>query len=296
MKNSLVVGYLESWSPNKITFTQATEKGYNTIVMAFGEIKETEVGVANGVFNPSPTNNELKKDIQNAKKRGAKHILFSVGGEKNTYFPGDASAESIAKAVVRYLKEYGFTGIDFDLEIDTNEKHLDSLCAEIRKLDSSLLITAAPQLNQNEHESDLFLVSTGNFQPYNLAVKNNRFDYLFIQAYNNQWPQVNRCSEMDVCFISNAFKNLKKNIPPKTMITIGEPASIDAAGANSIFHGPDSGKHIYKLIAKQYESISNDPQFGGAMTWSINKDANNNWQFIKAIKTVITKANPVKSL
>jgi chitinase len=286
MSKFLMVGYLESWAPAGITFTQAAEVGYDTIVMAFGTINGTSIGIADGEFNPSPTTDALKKDISNAKTKGAKHILFSVGGEKNTYNPENAPVEDVAESIVHYLNEYGFTGIDFDLEIDTDADYLDQLCAAIRQLQSSLLITAAPQLNQNDHASNLFLVSTGNFQTYKKAVENKRFDYLFIQAYNNEWPKVDSYSEMDVSFISAAFKNLKNSIPDETMITIGEPASIDAAGVNSIFYGPDAGTDIYELMAEQYKSIRDDVQFGGVMTWDVNWDEKNGYQLVNTMKNI----------
>ena len=287
MENSLVVGYLENWSPNVITFTEAAKNGYNAIVMAFGTIDGTTIGISGGNFNPSPSPQALKDDIKNAKANGAKQILFSVGGENNTYNPNSAPADDVAQALVAYLQEFGFTGIDFDLEIDTDGSYLDQLCAGIQKRDTSLIITAAPQLNQADHASDVFLVSTGNFRIYDIAVKNNRFNYLFIQAYNNGWPSINGNSELNVPFISAAFYNLKKSIPAQTKIVIGEPATIDAAGSYSVYHGPDAGPGIYSLMAAQYSSISNDPQFGGAMTWDINWDAKNNYQFVKAINATI---------
>jgi chitinase len=286
MDNSLVVGYLESWSPNQITFTQAAKSGYNTIVMAFETINGETIGISDGNFNPSPTPQNLREDIKNAKANGAKHILFSVGGENNTYNP-KGSADDVAQALVAYLQEYGFTGVDFDLEINTDGNYLDQLCAGIQKRDPSLIITAAPQLNQADHASDLFLVSTGNYRIYDKAIQNNRFNYLFIQAYNNGWPSINGYSEMNVPFISAAFNNLKKSIPAQTKIVMGEPATKDAAGSYSVFNGPNAGPNIYSLMADQYKAISNDPQFGGVMTWDINWDAKNNYQFVKAMNHVI---------
>jgi len=288
MNKSLMVGYLESWAPANITFTKAAEMGYDTIVMAFGVINGSTIGIADGAFNPAPTSEALKKDISTAKTKGAKHILFSVGGQNNTYNPGSALAVDVAKNIVNYLNEYGFTGIDFDLEIDTDADYLDQLCADIKQLDPSLLITAAPQLSQGDHDSNLFLVSSGNDTPYDKAVNNKRFDYLFIQAYNNGWPEVNGVNIKEVGFISEAFKNLKNSIPAETMITIGEPASIEAAGKESVYYGPDANTDIYPLMAKQYESINDDSQFGGVMTWDINWDKKNGNQFINNMKNTIT--------
>lgn len=291
MTKELMVGYLESWG--EITFTQAARKGYDAIVMAFGTIDGSKVGIYNGAFAPYPDPVLLKKDIANALTVGAEQILFSVGGENNTYNPKDAPVKEVAQNIVGFLKEYGFTGIDFDLEIDASEDYLDQLCAAIKEIDSSIIITAAPQLNQASHQENLFLVSTGVTQLYNKAVANKRFDYLFIQAYNNAWPQVNGMGQKDVGFISQAFINLKNCIPSETMITIGEPASINGAGETSVYHGPNAGADIYHLMADQYKSIAKDPQFGGAMVWSINLDAKKGDQFVNTIKPAI-EVNPAK--
>ena len=35
MNKAFMVGYLESWSPADITFTQAASKGYDMLIMAF---------------------------------------------------------------------------------------------------------------------------------------------------------------------------------------------------------------------------------------------------------------------
>ena len=291
-KQPLMIGYLESWSD--ITFTEAAKSGYNCIVMAFGTITGDEIGIYDGAFAPSPTDRELKEDIQGAKDNGALEVLFSVGGANNTYNPGDASAASVGNAVVAYLHEFGFTGVDFDLEVPSTGdpeadaakiEYLDDLCAVIQS-DDSLTITGAPQLNQNEHETDLFCVSSGTFQLYGVAIQNNRFDYLFIQAYNNNWPVINGFSEEDVPFISAAFANLKNSIPTSTLIVIGEPASANAAGF-CVFSDPEPGKDIYESMAEQYVLINSDDQFGGAMTWSINLDADTGFQFVKAMKPTI---------
>lgn len=287
MKKPLLVGYLESWQPNTLTFSQAAENGYTTIVLAFGTILGTSVGIAGGSFYPCPTPELLKADMAQARALGAQKLLLSVGGEHNTYNPNGSPAQDVAQSIVNFLHDYKFDGIDFDLEIQTDGNYLDQLCAAIRSIDSSLLITAAPQLNQADRASDIFLVSTSVYRIYDQAVQNGRFDYLFIQAYNNGWPQVNGKGEKDVAFISEAFKNLKKSIPTSTLITIGEPASAGGAGETSVYYGPDQGPDIYTKMAAQYRSIANDPQFGGIMTWDINWDQKNNYQFVKGMQGII---------
>jgi chitinase len=284
MSNSLMVGYLESWASPGITFTQAVRNGYDAIVMAFGSIEGSQVSIYRGSFVPSGSN--IKQDISDAKVAGAKQILCSFGGGNNTYEPGDTSPTDLAESIVLFLQTYGFTGVDFDLEIDTSAEHLDELCAAIKKKDSSLIITAAPQINQDSHDSNLLLVSTATAQIYQQALSNKRFDYLFVQGYNNPWPKLNGLSETDVGFISESFKNLKLSVPAETLIAIGEPATKISAGT-SIFTVDDVPADIYQQIADQYASIKSDPQFGGAMVWNINQDADNGDQFVKHVGAVV---------
>ncbi len=284
MSKSLMVGYLESWG--NMTFTEAAKSGYNVLVMAFGTVNGTDVNIFNSRFNPSPTPEALTEDIANAKKSGAKEILFSVGGGNNTYNPGNASPDDLAEALINFIKPLGFTGIDFDLEIEGDADYLDSLCEGIKSKDPSLKITAAPQINQGPHGTDLFYVSTGSHMMYNKAITNKRFDYLFVQDYNNQWPSLNGLTERDIPFISEAFNNLKKCTPVETGITIGLPACKKAAGT-SIFESPGTPESIYQAVAAQYREIKNDKQFAGAMCWSINLDAGNNFSFVKSVREAI---------
>ncbi len=281
MSEALKVGYLESWG--NITFTEAAEAGYDTLVMAFGTIDGSVVDIYDGKFLPSPTPELLTQDIAEAKRRGAKKVLFSVGGQNNTYNPGESSAADVATSVVNFANKYGFNGIDFDLEIEADGIYLESLCHEIRQKRPDLLITAAPQVNQGDHETDIYIVSTGNFNPYQQALENKYFDYLFIQAYNNPWPTIDGKTQIDVGFISASFINLKNSIPRETLITIGEPASKEAAGT-SVYNGPDGGEGVYDKIAEQYDLIRSDEQFGGFMVWDINWDQKNGYQFIDVMK------------
>ncbi|MCW8998024.1 MAG: glycoside hydrolase family 18 protein, partial [Kangiellaceae bacterium] len=161
MGSSLMVGYLQSWSSN-VTFTDAANYGYTAIVLAFGSVNGTKVDIYDGKFVADPTTAELRADITKAKQSGAKQILISFGGGNNTYEPNGAPIDELASNMVNFCKENGFTGIDFDLEINGDADYLDQLCAAIKEQDETLLLTAAPQINQGAQDTDLILVSTGN--------------------------------------------------------------------------------------------------------------------------------------
>ena len=280
-----MIGYLESWNLSKLSFTEAAEKGYTAIVLGFGTINGTLVDIFRNPSTSFPSIDDLKHDIQSAKENGAQHILFSVGGANNTYFPDYNRIDELATNIVVFLNEYGFTGIDFDLEINTDGEKLDELCERIQEIDANLILTAAPQMNQEAHETDLFLVSKGMLRIYDIAIANKRFQYLFVQAYNNQWPVINGSNQSDVMFISDAYGNLKKCIPASTLIAIGEPANSSAA-TYGVFQGPNNGEEIYQKMANEYEIISMDKQYGGIMVWNINLDAESDYQFVNAMKDV----------
>lgn len=290
MKSPLIFGYLECWDTTQnLTFTAAAQKGYTAIIMAFGTISGEEVGIFDGQFSPSPTPEALQNDIAEAKKQGAQQVLCSFGGANNTYNPSEAHLNSLAQNIANFLKQYGFTGVDFDLEFAGSEQdklYLKELCLALKSIDPTIIITAAPQLNQADHNTDLFFVSTSSFRLYDPAIQANCLDYILVQAYNNPWPLLNHTKETDVSFIHNAFNNLKKSIPEETMLVIGEPASRLSADT-SIFSNASDQSAVYEELAIEYKRIQSDAQFGGIMTWNINQDIQYGSHFITMAQSVV---------
>ncbi len=285
----LMAGYLESWE--SLSLTAAAEAGYTCVILAFGSVDGTQVELYQNSFPPDngqdgtldPT--KLKNDVAGALGAGATQVLVSFGGANNTFLPGSASAADVGAAIVTFLRTYGFTGCDFDLEISTDGSYLQELIQAIKDEDDSLIVTAAPQLNHVD--SAVAYVTTGTDTDYDEALKAGLFDYLFVQAYNTCCFNISDQTEQDVGFISAAFGYLESITPIGTKICIGEPATGAAAGECSVYHGPNAGSQIYKDMADQYQSIASSAQFGGAMTWSVNADQGNNYAFVKAVGPVI---------
>ncbi len=283
----LMAGYLESWQD--LSITAAALAGYTCVILAFGAITDTTVSVYEDSFPPDngsdgkidPT--KLQEDIAGALGAGAKQVLLSFGGgANNTYKPGSADAQTLADNIVDFLKQYGFTGCDFDIEITTDGDYLQQLITAIKAGDSSLIVTAAPQLN--EVDGSVELVTTGTSMDYNAALKALLFDYLFVQAYNTCSFSINGYTEECVEFISAASTYLTSIVPSATLISIGEPATQAAAGCSVYSDAPGD---IYSEMASQYQSVIGNAQFGGAMTWSVNDDESNGYAFVKAIGPVV---------
>ena len=299
-----MVGYLESWG--KISIEEAIANNYNMLVIAFGTIDGSQVGMnlncgptmPGGCFLPSmqwwpePTEwiPNFKNSIAFAHSKGVK-VLLSFGGANNTFKPGTTQSTTLAQNIVTYLRSLNLDGIDFDLEnIATTEfpldaaerqKYISDLIQQIKTLDNQLIISSAPQVNPVQTSSGIIiqLVNTGSETIYNEAIKNQLFDYIFAQAYNTpgftvdnncvvQWQ--NSADETYPTFISKIAPCLERLLPKgsKTKIMIGEPASSsDTAGRGSLEHGS------YIEIANEYKRIKSLPSFAGAMTWSINEDS-----------------------
>jgi chitinase len=282
----VMVGYYQTW--DIVPMSESTDNGYNLIVVAFGTIDESTVSMTNEQEMP-----EFKEDVKAAQNLGAK-VILSFGGANNTFKPGSVSAEALAKNIVVYLQVQGLNGIDFDLEnitqddfpgtTEQREDYISTLIKDIQQEDPALLVTSAPQINAMS-DNKIALVNTSTETIYNKAISENLFNYIFVQAYNTpsfyiaedgscnaDWNSDGGVNEHNPKFIGNIFPCLKALLPEAspTQIVIGQPANYsDTAGNGALVEGS------YADIANEYENLQKmgDPNFGGAMVWSINEDA-----------------------
>jgi hypothetical protein len=200
-------------------------------------------------------------------------ILVSVGGQNNTFNPGNLSEvelNQLATNIVNFIKNNGFDGIDLDIEVQTSPVLLKSLVSDIKNIDKDIIVTAAPQVVSVD--GILVPVTTGNNQDYSEAIQSGLFDYLFIQEYNSP-------GENDPNFIINAFNDISKLIPEgsSTKIVTGQPTAAQAAGQTTLYYpkgatNPLKTEDVARLMLPELKQIYNDNKYGGVMGWSINVD------------------------
>ena len=305
-------GYLTSWN-KQLKISEAAEKGYEIVILAFAEVNGENVSMVdpwNIYINWQEEDAQdkwgihMKEDIETAKASGKlKHVILSVGGQNNTFVPGQADKKIVAKNIVDYARSIGADGIDFDLEHlgainpEEFEVYLSEIIKEIKNYDSNFIITAAPQFNL-VNETDVNLVNTGVEQIYNRSISEGVYDYIFVQEYNTGHYYMDEMgkgylegnkpygsvNQTDPKFIVNSYERLKQIIPSSTKIVPGQPSDKSAAGLATVYNGIYS-ETVYTELCKAYQtgSVYNDAQFGGAMTWSINQDAANNFKFVNSI-------------
>lgn len=308
----VLAGYLPvSWG-NPIKISEAAEKGYNIVIPAFvildgnNPVTFTDdhflgYGGWNARASDPSIIAEINADISKAKiDYGLKYVLASVGGQNNTFKPViDGDQSTMAKNVITFLKEYGFDGIDFDLEgipEGYTAEHLATFIKELKKQDPAIIISSAPQVNNVG--DGLGYVNTGTEQVYNVALKDGLFNYMFVQEYNTGGNYVdgngdfckkgstNCHDETTAGFIPNSFQALVKITPKNTLIVPGEPATQSAAGAATVFNGYDKDTP-YESMATAYSQLNCEEQFGGAMTWDIGLDSGNNYNFANSIGPIV---------
>ncbi|MEU9718482.1 glycoside hydrolase family 18 protein [Streptomyces sp. NPDC047976] len=215
---------------------------------------------------------QFKADVA-AKKAAGKSVILSIGGEKGTISVNDsASATNLANSAWALMQEYGFNGIDIDLENGLNPTYMtQALRALSAKAGPSMVLTMAPQT------IDMQSTQGGYFKTA-LAVK-DILTVVNMQYYNS--GAMNGCdgkvySQGSVDFLTAlACIQLEGGLDP-SQVGIGVPAS--PSGAGSGYVSPTVVNNALDCLARgtgcgSFKPSKTYPSLRGAMTWSTNWDA-----------------------
>ncbi|MFD3541723.1 chitinase [Streptomyces sp. NPDC058662] len=215
---------------------------------------------------------QFKADIA-AKKAAGKSVILSIGGEKGTISVNDsASATNLANSAWALMQEYGFTGVDIDLENGLNPTYMtQAMRALSQKAGPSLVITMAPQTIDMQSTQGGYFRTALNIQDI-LTVVN-------MQYYNS--GSMNGCdgkvySQGSVDFLTAlACIQLEGGLDP-SQVGIGVPAS--PSGAGSGYVSPTIVNNALDCLTRgtgcgSFKPSKTYPGLRGAMTWSTNWDA-----------------------
>ncbi|MFJ9939024.1 chitinase [Streptomyces erythrochromogenes] len=215
---------------------------------------------------------QFKADIA-AKKAAGKSVILSVGGEKGTITVNDsASATNLANSAYALMQEYGFTGIDIDLENGLNPTYMtQALRALSAKAGPSLVITMAPQTIDMQSTQGGYFKTALNIKDI-LTVVN-------MQYYNS--GSMNGCdgkvySQGSVDFLTALACIQLEGGLDASQVGIGVPAS--PSGAGSGYVSPTVVNNALDCLTRgtncgSFKPSKTYPGLRGAMTWSTNWDA-----------------------
>ncbi|MGW5633910.1 chitinase [Streptomyces sp. NPDC003832] len=271
-----VTGYWQNFNNGaavqKLSDVQAQ---YDIIAVAFADATGTPGAVTFNLDSAGLggyTVDQFKADVR-AKQAAGKKVIISVGGEKGTVSVNDsASAANFANSVYAVMQEYGFDGVDIDLENGLNATYMTQALRSLSaKAGSSMILTMAPQTIDMQSTSNSYFQTALNVKDI-LTVVN-------MQYYNS--GSMLGCdgkvySQGSVDFLTAlACIQLEGGLAP-SQVGLGLPASTRGAGSGYV--SPSVVNNALDCLAKgtncgSFKPSRTYPDLRGAMTWSTNWDA-----------------------
>lgn len=285
----LLMGYWQDFTNGAIPLTLAdVPASYNLVAVAFGTATTTPGQVA---FSLDPTlasdlggytQQQFISDIQTLHARGQK-VILSVGGQNGTISVDDtASASNFASSVYSLIQQYGFDGVDIDLENGVDPTYMADALEQLESdAGSSLIITLAPQTVDTQSTGDDYfelalniksILTMINTQYYNSGSMNGCDGNVYAEGTEDFMTAL-ACTE------------LEGGLSP-SQVGLGLPASPSAAGSGYV--SPSVVDDALDCLAAQancgsFVPPAAYPAIRGVMTWSINWDASNGYNFADTV-------------
>ena len=285
----VLMGYWQDFANGATPLTLASvQASYNLVAVAFGTATTTAGQVA---FSLDPTlasdlggytQQQFISDIATLQARGQK-VILSVGGQDGTISVNSAaSAAEFASSVYALIQQYGFNGVDIDLENGVDPTYMASALSQLEgDVGSSLIITLAPQTVDTQSAGDDYfalaldiksILTMINTQYYNSGTMNGCDGNVYAEGTEN--------------FITAlACTELEGGLSP-SQVGIGLPASSSAAGSGYV--SPSVVDDALDCLASgancgSFVPPATWPGIRGVMTWSINWDAADGYGFADTV-------------
>ncbi|MER5437986.1 glycoside hydrolase family 18 protein [Streptomyces sp. NPDC002790] len=247
---------------------------YDIIAVSFADATSTPGQIT---FNLDPAvgyanAGDFKSDIA-AKQAAGKSVILSVGGEKGTIsVNSDASATAFADSAYALMREYGFDGVDIDLENGLNSTYMSKALHQLSaKAGGKLVLTMAPQTIDMQSTSGEYFKTALNVKDI-LTVVN-------MQYYNS--GSMLGCdgkvySQGTVDFLTALACIQLEGGLDASQVGLGVPASTRGAGSGYV--APSVVNNALDCLARgtgcgTFKPAKTYPGLRGAMTWSTNWDA-----------------------
>ncbi len=285
----LLMGYWQDFTNGATALKlSAVPTTYNLIAVAFGNSTTTPGQVSFSLDSGLSTalggytQAQFISDIKTDQARGQK-VILSVGGQNGTVSVSDAaSASSFASSVFSIIQQYGFNGVDIDLENGVNPTFMAQALEQLESdVGPGLIITLAPQtVDTQSTANDYFALALNiktiltmiNTQYYNSGTMNGCDGNVYAEGTENFMTAL-ACTE------------LEGGLAP-AQVGLGLPASTSAAGGG--FVSPSVINNALDCLAARtncgtFVPPTTWPGIRGVMTWSINWDASNGFSFANTV-------------
>ncbi|MET9781903.1 chitinase [Nocardiopsis alba] len=232
------------------------------------------------------TDAQFREDIAAIQAEGRK-VIISVGGELgHVNVTNPTQAQNFADTTYELMQDYGFDGVDIDLEHGINAEHMSNALHDLSgKAGSDLIVTMAPQTID-------FQSPTAEY--YKLAENISDILTIINMQYYNSGSMLgcdgNVYQQGTPDFVAAlACIQLEMNLTPD-QVGLGLPAVSSAAGGG--YMAPSGVVSALDCLQTGNGCGSFSPetpygQIGGVMTWSINWDATSDYAFARTVSAAL---------
>ncbi len=285
------MGYWQDFNNGATCLTIAqVPTTYNIIAVAFANATTTpgavDFSIDSGLsscISGGYTAQQFTADIATAHGKGQK-VIVSVGGQNGTISVTDStSAANFANSVHQLMATWGFDGVDIDLENGVNPTVMANALEQLAGMNPGLIITMAPQtIDVQSTGSDYLALALNisniltimNTQYYNSGTMNGCDGNVYAEGQEN-------------FFTALACIQLQSNLRPD-QIGLGAPAQASAAGSGVVAPSVVVSSMDCLTMGTNcgtFKPPTTWPTLRGAMTWSINWDAVNNFNFANTVSS-----------
>ncbi len=237
---------------------------------------------------------DFKADVNKAHEKNQK-VIIAIGGEVgNVIINSDEAAKAFADSAWKVMQEYGFDGVDVDLEHGIDVPHLSQalkLLAE--KAGDSFILTMAPQTMDIYTYDATYLRLAREVKDILTIMNTQYYNSGGMPGYDGS-----NFNQGTIGFLTAlATTQLESGLRPD-QIGLGLPATSRAAGGG--YQNPSNVTTAIESLVYGKEAGGFTPpkayaNLRGAMTWSINWDASNNYEFANTVSKCLDKLPPLET-
>ena len=237
------------------------------------------------------TKQQFIQDIKSLKSKG-QHVIISVGGaEGRITINSNAAADTFASTLSAIIKEYGFEGVDIDLE-GSAVSGTEYIARGLRKVHDEygddFIITMAPE-TYYMHKGEGII---GAYYRLATEIKDilticypqfyNAGGDIGYNNFNARYPSQSFITSLATMYIENGLR--------PDQLAIGVPAMASAAGSGYIT--PENLKAVVNSLVfkKSLDGFTPPREYKtlrGVMTWSINWDGTQNYAWAKSMSALM---------